>query len=100
MPDDVPDAVARVHRAARAGSDLTLDAGEVIEVAAVLNRLADPEQTPPVAAGEDRVTAGLMLDVFAVLERHGYRAASPGRPKADSMVALLRLVRVYEADAT
>ena len=51
--------------------------------------------------GEDpRFTAGLLHDVLSVLDRHGYRPPTEDQAEkfayADSMVALMRLVRAYE----
>lgn len=51
-------------------------------------------------ADDPRFTAGLMADVYAVLEQHGYRLptdqARRHRALGGAGLALLQLVRAYE----
>lgn len=52
--------------------------------------------TPP--AGDDRFTWSLVIDVFDVLERHGYRKASDAAGGRATGV-LMDLIEAYEGRA-
>lgn len=56
-----------------------------------------PDQDPSIYEGDPRFTAGLIADVFNVLEKHGYQRPTgvTGRAIAD----LLRLVETFEGKA-
>lgn len=45
---------------------------------------------------DKRFTAGLMFDLFAVLERHGYERHGGDRQTAQAMLRCLQLVRAFE----
>ncbi len=47
-------------------------------------------------SGDRRFTAGLMVDVFAALERHGYQRGKDPKIYADCLVELLHLVEAFE----
>lgn len=65
-----------------------------------MNTSAKPEASTD--ASDPRFTMGLVIDVMAVLEKHGY-VKPPGKAgitaNADVLAGLLRLVREFEGRA-
>ena len=56
------------------------------------------EQTPIESVKHDdrRFTIGLLVDLFEVLERHGYQKKLDAPGHASVAVALLKIVRIFE----
>lgn len=45
---------------------------------------------------DPRFTAGLLYDVFKLLEQHGYKQGPEAADTSRALVALLQLTRAYE----
>jgi uncharacterized protein YejL (UPF0352 family) len=56
-----------------------------------------PSHTDAIASADDeRFTLGLLADVIAVLERHGYKASTDAKHTARALLSLLELTRSFE----